>query len=95
MTTKSNVPSEYCRATKEDLLIDNILKVWDVCPLCAEFSVQCYVGSHPIVIPMTTWGNLIFLFIPNTCILILNCSFLIFEKFLRLRTQIANRIALG
>ena len=43
----SNIPASSCHATKEDLL-NAKFNVINVCPLCKEFGVRCYVGSHPL-----------------------------------------------
>eukprot|EP01032_Pedospumella_encystans_P022886 gene22886-25922_t len=51
MATRSNLPSEYCTATKEDLREDG-LKVWDDCPVCDEDGILCKVGKHPITAPV-------------------------------------------
>ena len=45
----SSTPASSCHSTKEDLL-NAKLNVVNVCPLCLEFGVRCYVGSHPLAV---------------------------------------------
>ena len=50
-TVRLNITSEFCKATKEDLLAKkkNPLDVDDDCPICARRAVLCEVGCHPSI----------------------------------------------
>ncbi len=59
MATRSNLPSEHCKATQEALLAQkkNPLDVSDDCPICRDdYQVLCRVACHPT----TATGNVFF-----------------------------------
>ena len=43
---RSNIPSEFCKATKEELR-DAGKNVLEDCPICDRRGVTCEVGCHP------------------------------------------------